>query len=153
MLCGSTPNDSVFLTVHHLCLFFFLWVLIFLLCYPLSSFTLWYYFSCRKLFKIFCLWGCNETALHHFEVTNTYRSRLDTLCPLIGRQIKALVWFFCLFVCSGKCSLQGVVKMCVAWDHVGTMIWPHRLLNPPCFSQHPEFSRNIKPSWSGRFRV
>ena len=36
-------------------------------------------------------WGGNERALHHFEVTNTYVSVLNTLCPLTGPQIKALV--------------------------------------------------------------
>lgn len=59
---------------------------------------------------------------------------MDTLCPLTGPQIKALVLIFCLFVCFGKCSLHWVVKMCIAWDRRD-----HDLasgLSPPVSLQH-----------------
>ena len=51
-------------------------------------------FFMQKAVQNFLSYGfgvCNERALHHFEVTNTYMSGLNTLCPLIGPQIKALV--------------------------------------------------------------
>lgn len=65
------------------------------------------------------------------------------LCPLTVHKLRG---YFDILLWHMRSPRGGGNMCCLGSPRL-------RLLIPPCFSQHPDFSKSTTPSWSGPFRV